>query len=331
MQSVSLAFARALINSISNFDKRILLRLENYVLSHGVEQLPMSELSQLFELAIRHSGNEDLGLLAYKSAHPGHLGVLGYAVMSSSTLGEAMARMVDHHSIIGTGFCMFFEGDETTVRIAGLSGNAQGEVLPRAFIDAVAAITLGLLRWLVPTVCITPVRAEFAYERPRDTRQLEQIFGHDLRFSCAANAMVFQKSDMDIAIATSDASLQQIHDQYLKRRLDEMRSENIAAATKKVILQHLVQARSLAMGDIVLTLGMSTHQLIRALEKENKSFQLLVDQVKKQHCYHLLVNTRLTLKQVSYSLGFRHSSALNKACERWFGMAPGACRSREKM
>lgn len=331
MQNISLAFARALVDGICSAEKAIrplALEFEKATASLTAEYLPMPEFYRFFDHARLLSGNQDLGLLAYQQAHPAHLGVLGYAIMSSSTISDAMSRMVDYHSLIGTGFCMFLDSDATTVRIAGSSASTDNIVLPRAFVDAVAAITLGLLHWLVPSSRITPVRAEFTYEKPGDTLQLEQLFGPDLRFSCAVNALTFRRDDAELAVATFDPALQEIHDQYLQRRQDELQRDSASARIKRAVLQHLNQARPVGMADIAQTLGMSTHQLVGALDKDAHSFQKLVDIIKKQHSHHLLMNTTLSLKQVSYSVGFKHPSAFNKACERWFGMPPGIYRSR---
>jgi AraC-like DNA-binding protein len=331
MQSISPAFALALIEAISGADKTIeplAVTLAKMAASFTPARIPLHELSQLIEQTQKRSGDDDLGLRAYEKAHPGHLGALGYATMSSATLGEAMARMVEHQTMIGTGFCMFLDSTATTLRMAGLSVNSQNP-LPRAFVDAVASITLGLLHWLAPSVRMTPVRAEFTYERPRDTRRLEQLFGTDLWFSCPVNALTFRRADADRAVATFDPSLQQIHDQYLKRCQAEQNS-SVTARTTGAILQHLNQTRPLGMEDIAKTLGLSTHQLIRSLDKDGQRFQKLVDIVKQQHSHHLLMNTSLSLKQISYSVGFKNPSAFNKACERWFGVTPGTYRRNRK-
>jgi AraC-like DNA-binding protein len=328
MQSISSAFALALIEAMGSALTPIdplAVTLTQTTAPLTPERIPLHELSRLIEDVQVRSGNEDLGLLAYEKAHPAHLGALGYAAMSSATLSEAMARMVEHHTMIGTGFCMFMDSTASTLRMVGLSATPQN-ALPRVFVDAVASITLGLLHWLAPSLRITPVRAEFMYAKPRSTRRLEQLFGTDLRFSCPVNALTFQRADAEHAVATFDPALQQIHDQYLKRCQDEQNSDSITARTTGAILQHLNQARPLGMEDIAKTLGLSNHQLTRSLDKDGQRFQKLVDMVKKQHSHHLLMNTSLSLKQISYSVGFKNPSAFNKACERWFGMSPGTYR-----
>ncbi|MFJ3486299.1 AraC family transcriptional regulator [Pseudomonas sp. NPDC090202] len=287
----------------------------------------MHELTQFFAQAQHHTGNEDIGLLAYQSAHPGHLGALGYAVMSCPTLHDALARIAEHHAMIGTGFSMFLDVHPTTLKISGLSTASQSPSLPRAFIDAVAAITLGLLHWLAPSARIQPVQAEFTYRQPADTRQLEQLFGSNLRFSATVNTLTFRRSDGDLPVATSDPLLQQIHDEYLKRRQSELHSATTTARVKRIIVQHLSQGRPLTLGDIARTLDSSAHQLTRALDKEGQRFQSLLDLVRQQQSRHLLLNTTLSLKQIAYRMGFKNQSAFNKACERWFAMSPGRYRS----
>lgn len=330
MQTIFLPFARALVEAICSADKRLsslATEFESAARSSANTHLAMHDFCAFFDQARLQTGDEDLGLLAYEKAHPSHLGILGYAVMSSSTLVDAMTRLVEHHNLIGTGFCMFLDQSETTVRIAGLSAGSENGVLPRAFIDAATAITLGLLRWLTHSASMTPVKAEFTYKQPRDIHKLEQLFGPNLKFSCAVNAMTFERCDAELTVATSDQSLQQIHDHYLKRHQEELQADGFSAQVKSVLTQHLNQGKSIAMEQIAQTLGLSIHQLDRGLDKDHESFQKLVDSVRKQISHHMLVNTELSYKHISYSIGFKHSSAFNKACERWFGMPPSSYRA----
>lgn len=330
MQSISPVFAQAFIDAICFAEKGVAHRI-----IHSPEQarnlpvaaqVPMQELTDFFAMAQKQSGNEDIGLLAYHSAHPGHLGVLGYAIMSCPTLHDALARIAEHHALIGTGFSMFLDVHTATLKIAGLSTSSRNTPLPRAFIDAVAAITLGLLHWLAPTARIQPIQAEFTYREPADTQHLERLFGSNLKFSSTLNALTFERCDGELPVATFDPSLQQIHDEYLRRRQQELHSGVVTARVRHAILQHLHQGRSLALEHVAQCIDMSGHQLTRALEKEGQRFQKVLDQVRQQHSRHLLLNTNLSLKQVAYRIGFKNQSAFNKACERWFALSPGSYR-----
>lgn len=300
--------------------------MSNPALSSGAQQIPLKELNELLSQLQRRTGSEDIGLLAYRKAHPGNLGVLGYAIMSSPTIHSALKSIKDFYPLLGTGFCMFLEEHPTTVRFVGVSADASSPMLPRVFIDAIASITLGLLHWLTPTIRFMPVLSEFTYPSPKDTRLLEEMFGPKLVFGSAVNALTFRRCDTDLPVATSDASLQKIHNDFLELKKSEATCNSVIERVKSVVLQHLHQAKPLTVDVISRSMGLSTFQLTRSLEAVGASFQMLVDSARLQYSHHLLINTALPLKQVSYTVGFRSQSALNKACERWFGMSPGRYR-----
>ncbi|WDU64078.1 AraC family transcriptional regulator ligand-binding domain-containing protein [Pseudomonas poae] len=289
--------------------------------------IPLTHLNQLLTLAQQRQNNEDIGLLAYQKAHPGNLGVLGYAIMSSATVLDALKHMVEHHSTIGLGFCMFLDEQPCTVTISGGAANPQIFTLPRVFIDAVTSMTLGLLHWLVPKERIVPLCAGFTYPRPENVRQLEELFGHRIAFSAATNSLTFSRSDCELSISTFDPSLQSIHTSHLKMQQRALEIDDTSAQTKRVILKHLHEGKSLTMEGVLKSMSLTQRQLTRALKTQGVSFQNLVDEIKRTHSSDLLTHTTLSFKQIAYSVGFKNQSAFNKACERWFGMSPGNHRA----
>jgi AraC-like DNA-binding protein len=152
------------------------------------------------------------------------------------------------------------------------------------------------------------------------------LFGSNLIFSAPVNALTFRRRDGELPVATFDASLQKIHNDYLKRQRNELASDGVTTRVKRTVLQHLHQGKPLIVEEVARSMNLSAHQLTRSLDVEGGGFQKLVDSVRLQHSHHLLLNTGLSLKKISYELGFKSQSALNKACERWFGMSPGRYR-----
>lgn len=297
----------------------------------GMQQIPLQQLTGFLALIEQTRGNRDIGLLAYEKAHPGNLGVLGYAVMSSSTVRDALKYIVDYHYLIGCGFYMFLDEQPDALKMVGFAEDLREDALPRVFIDAVASITLGLLHWLVPDRKITPLAAEFTYPKPDDTRELERLFGPNLRFAAEVNSLTFDHEDGALPIATADPMLQAIHDDYLVMQQRQLVADQMSGSTKNTILQHLYQTLPLTLDAVAKTMNLTSHQLIHSLESEGHSFKKLLDLVKSQMGHLLLTGTDLSLKQISYRLAFKNQSAFNKACERWFGMPPGLYRSSKRL
>jgi AraC-like DNA-binding protein len=67
----------------------------------------------------------------------------------------------------------------------------------------------------------------------------------------------------------------------------------------------------------------SERTLQRRLADEGTDFSTLVDEVRREIAQQYLGNDKLTLKMLSYKLGFSDPSAFHRACVRWFGKAPG--------
>ena len=74
--------------------------------------------------------------------------------------------------------------------------------------------------------------------------------------------------------------------------------------------------------DVAAQLMMSERTLQRRLAEEGTSFTNLVDDTRRELARQSLNSGDLSLKMLSFQLGFSEPSAFYRACKRWFGMAP---------
>ncbi|MNP52425.1 HTH-type transcriptional regulator VirS [compost metagenome] len=84
------------------------------------------------------------------------------------------------------------------------------------------------------------------------------------------------------------------------------------------------------MTEISQSIGMSTHQLRRALADQGTTFQILVDETRMKKSGYLLTHTSQSMKSIAIQIGLKNQSAFNKACERWFSMTPSAYRAMHR-
>lgn len=332
MHTLSRTFARAIVAALGDADPAVgeLCRrqAEPLLAGSGPAFITLRSLNGLFEQAIALSGDPGIGLRAFEHAHPANLGPLGYALMSSPTIGSVLTGVAEHHHLIGTGFCLFVEEHAEGVCLVGVQAGTEQKPLSRVFIDAVAAITLGLLCWLVPGHTIRPLRAEVTYPRPVDSRAVERLYGDVVHYGATRNALLFSHADVALAVATHDPALHAVHSQYLAQSQPQVNGDAVSLRVRQVISAGFAQGQALTLTLVAESLALTPHQLSRALEVEGHNFLRLLDEVRLRDSHHLLRNSTLSFKQIAYQVGFRHQSAFNKACERWFGMGPGRYRQR---
>lgn len=326
MPSLSRTFATAIVNALGDADPACRGLGQSLASPDAPAYLPLATLNEVLTQAVSLSGNPGIGLHAFAQAHPANLGPLGYAVMSSPDIRSVLMGLAQHHHLIGTGFCLFVEERAEGLWLAGVQAGTEQRQLPRVFIDSVTGITLGLLSWLVPGHRIRPLRAELGYSRPADEREVAALYGDAITYDAPRNALLFSHADSLLPVATHDPALHALHSQYLEQWLAQMDRDLCSLNVRRVITECFAQGRPVNLGAVAQSLGLTAHQLSRALDAEGYSFLRLLDEVRLRDSHNLLRNSALSFKQIAYQVGFRHQSAFNKACERWFGVGPGRYR-----
>ncbi|WP_277588757.1 AraC family transcriptional regulator [Pseudomonas chlororaphis] len=276
--------------------------------------------------AVQLCGNPDLGLLAYTKAHPANLEVLGYALMSGATLDTALQRLVDYHSLVSNGFYLCLERSPQAVTLIGFDIALEPGLVPRAFIDAGAAQTLGLVHWLLPGHKPQPLTASFTYPRPPDTRALERLLGANLQFDAPYNSLSFSPRDCAMALPSADPALDVLHMEYARTRLKLLLDGSMTARVRRVLSERLAQGGPSDLRHIAQLVGVSSRSLQRRLGNEDMHFSALLDEARLMLAHSFLRNSARSVKYIGALLGFRDQSSFHKACRRWFGMTPGRYR-----
>ena len=74
--------------------------------------------------------------------------------------------------------------------------------------------------------------------------------------------------------------------------------------------------------------NITERQLQRKLKEQGTSFGELLDQVRLDLALRYLQDSRMTMVDISLSLGFHDQSNFVKAFKRWQGETPGQYRNR---
>ncbi|MFJ4144063.1 AraC family transcriptional regulator ligand-binding domain-containing protein [Pseudomonas sp. NPDC089734] len=281
---------------------------------------------QLMSEVAQRSQNPDYGLLAYSKAHPGNLELLGYAIMSSATLGVALQKLVDYHLLIGNGFCFCLEQKNDQITLIGFDLTRDSSQTPRSFIDAGTAQILGMIHWLLPDQKPQPLSLTLTYPEPADTSRLTSFLGHDLTFNAPYNSITFNADVMAMKLPTASLELDLVHAEHVKTRLNEVVRGSMAARVRRTLAEHLAQGIPCGLDDIALALHLSKRSLQHGLDREGVHFSGLQDEARLKMAHNFLRNSMRSLKYIAALLGFRDQSSFNKACLRWFGVPPGQYR-----
>ena len=75
-------------------------------------------------------------------------------------------------------------------------------------------------------------------------------------------------------------------------------------------------------------LDVSPQTLSRWLNEHNTNYQIIKDDLRRDVAVALLKNSTLSVKEISFKVGYQESSAFSKAFKHWFGVSPSVYRQR---
>ena len=254
------------------------------------------KLSHLWSLLVEHSRDPLIGLKISTPNRLGWLGVMGHIMLVSPTVQSSIERCHGH------------------TRVGLVLPGAQ-RVVPQQRYDFVWCVLLRSLRSAAGNDDARPVQVEYAFPEPANPDLYAQTFGCPVYFNRPHNVMEFADADLVSALPGYRggngvlASLAQAQPPTIGKRVQAM----VAAMLPKGPPQR---------EDVAAHMMMSERTLQRRLSEEGTSFTALVDDTRRELARQSLAAGELSLKVLSFQLGFSEPSAFYRACKRWFGMTP---------
>ena len=328
-RTTSSSWARGIVQALElgGVDCRRLfktLKLDYASLNHPDTRFAQDDMTKLWQLAVEVSGNEAIGLNMARVLRPASFSVVAYALMSSATLKDGFTRLVRYQRIIA-------EGADLTFRPVpegyGLLLAVHGDRMPaaRQSPEASLAYVLAFCRWIsVPDLC--PIEVRMQGDAPKDLAPYKEVFAAPLRFNCAHYALIFSRSDLEAPLPTANEALAQLHDRFAGEYLARFSDTRVSHMARQVLCRLLPQGEP-RREVVAQALHLSQRTLQRRLQEEGSSFQLLLDETRRDLALQYLAQPERSLLEIAYLLGFADPSNFFRAFRRWYGCTPGEYRA----
>jgi AraC-like DNA-binding protein len=97
--------------------------------------------------------------------------------------------------------------------------------------------------------------------------------------------------------------------------------QDVVARCKAFILDRL-SVGDVSVEDAADALHMSPRTLNRRLEGQGAAFSKIFDDTRRELAERYLSDSRNSISEVAFLLGFSQQSSFTRAANRWFGMSP---------
>ena len=282
-------------------------------------RVPRQALTRLWQLAVEATGDECFGLTAPRFATQTSFHALGYAVLASTTLKEAVERIIRYRRLIGDVIELSLTESADRYRLTIDVSAPPG--VPYEAVDAFTSATVAQARLLSGDRNLNPLAVWLQRPRPTDPRPFYSTFRVDVAFSQPINALEFARADMERRLPAANAELARQNEQVLVAYLARLQSAGLSHRVEQALLEAF-PAGAPSKQAIARKLGMSPRNLQRHLAQEGTSFKGLLNGARVTLARNYISEGRLSVTEIAFVLGFADTSTFSRAFKRWTGMPP---------
>jgi len=277
---------------------------------------------RLFRQCVSRTGCQYFGLLVGQRMNLKALGLVGLLMRTSPNAGRALVSIVNLLHLHSQGAVMALRVDED---VAMLTYDAFEPGLEAT--DQTGAGAVAMMLNVMRTLCgpdFRPIEASFGHRRPADIEPFRKFFKVPLYFDAEHYALVFSRDWLDVRPPGADDELQQL----LQKQVDVLESRYSLAFPDQVrqVLRSALITGYFSESEIAALFSMHSHTFRRRLDASATSFHELVDECRFEMAREMLLNTSLSVSEISASMGYSRASSFIRAFRRWSGVTPGEWR-----
>ncbi len=284
------------------------------------------QASLIIKRALRAIPRSDFGLEVGAHQSNGTFGVMGLAMMTSRTFGEAVAVGVEYADITGALMDVELDAMEPNAHEVALVARprfADEEIL--VFLcEELFASTLQLARNLVGPA-FKPERLELTYPAPPHAAGYRKLFGCEVRFGTARNRMIVAARWLEQRLPTHHpVSAQQAPAICREQAAQIRRQSEIIASVERILRRRLAEHPTL--GEVAQNLNLSERTLRRHLATAGRVYRDIHDQLRAERALELLSAGSLSIAAIGSEVGYSDAREFRRAFKRWTGAPPTALR-----
>ena len=288
--------------------------------------LTAADYRQLIRNALDASHDPALGLTVSRQAnYLSRYGFWGYAVMSCTTLGDALETSMRFWPLTGALINLQLQSCESErwLELAPAFDFVRDDIW-RFGVEKFLSSSHLSVTWMVDKGL--PVRAlELDYAEPLHAERYRQLLGCPVRFGCRQTRVLLDPGSLQLPLATSQPQLADMCRERCAQALLALRGEDQLLASVQEIVWSSVR-RPPSLEAVAEQLGLASRTLRRRLQERGSSYQKILDSVREAQARDYLVNTELSIEQIAALVGFSEATTFRSTFKRWTGQSAAEIR-----
>ena len=265
----------------------------------------------------------DIGLELGRKMHVSSYGMLGYALLTCATFGDALRLALRYPALLGTLFELSLEEDGQ--RVWFTAGDYRED-------PALAAFNIELCLASLKVICddllgrpLPLLGARFDYPAPAYQARYGERFACPLHFEAGRNAFAFDRQWLDQPLPLADAVTHRAMAERCRKQNTEFTGRQAWLGRVRQRLATQLHAAP-GLDRLAEQLNCSSRTLRRHLHDLGSSYQELLDELRFEQAKQWLADDAMPIHCIAERLGFSETASFRHAFVRWSGVAPSQFR-----
>lgn len=294
------------------------------------ENLSSERLATAFQALIAAVCKQSPQLGVFDSPAKADVDLFCYCLINCDTLAAVIDRAIRFTRISNNrwgGLRVDVASDEVIFSTdARRCRNAAGPAILDVF---GLAFFFKLFSWLIGEP-LRLQRVQFVHDDCADSGVLANLFGCSMAFGADCTALVFDIDDLGKPVVRTYRELAATLESVPVPLLALPGGMSTQSQVEMIFHRALETNTDIpGLDQVADMLGQSASTLRRNLLREQTSFQVILDGLRRQRAMRLLRETGMTLDDISSMLGFSAPSVFSRAFKSWTGRSPSAYRAEE--
>ncbi|MEE4250647.1 MAG: AraC family transcriptional regulator [Alcanivoracaceae bacterium] len=285
--------------------------------------LPLVDVMRLFLVLLNRCADSGMGFEAGRLVRARSYQVLGYVILASANIGEAIEKLIRFEKLSGNlgRTEALMENDVLRLvwhcPLAGEPG--------RYLVEAAITGWVTFARQLV-NVPAAPLRVCFRHRQPAEVARYEEYFGCPVEFAAPFDGLEVSQALLSLPLRDADPGLSGLMEREASQLMADYDSgTNLIAAVRREIYRLLAEGEP-TLEQVAARLCMAERTLQGRLRKQGQGFQEVLDGLRRTLAELYLQDQRLSLTDIALLLGFAEQSSFTRAFRRWFSQSPAQYR-----
>jgi AraC-like DNA-binding protein len=254
-------------------------------------RIPEASRARAWIMAAARARDPLFGLHVAEHSRIGAYDVLDYALYFSSTLGEALERILRFHRVLCDAWAFTRDVEQESIRLR----RVQRTPAPEA--EAFFALLVLRARELTG-VGLAPKEVRFAHGEPENPTRHEALFSCPVRFGCPASEILFPTTDLALPVKTANPGVESILERYMGQLLQRLpREDSFVERVRAAVARTLHHGRP-SVRTTARELHASARTVQRRLSERGTTHAEIVDSIRLELARRLVAEKRTSITEI---------------------------------